>query len=69
MMFNKKIYGKMPNSPSGCYGNWQINLIWEDEMQGKIKHDMKESIMFGPQPFKVVIQLEKEIVYGFSVNK
>jgi hypothetical protein len=41
MMFNKKLYGKMPNSPPGCYGNWELNLIWEDEMQGRIKHNMK----------------------------
>ncbi len=30
MMFNKKLYGKMPNFPEGCYGNWEINLTWED---------------------------------------
>jgi hypothetical protein len=30
MMFSKKFYGKMPGSSQGSYGNWEINLTWED---------------------------------------
>ncbi len=56
-MFSKKLYGMMPNTPSGCYGNWQINLTWQDEMQGRLKHNMKEAIGFGPGVFKVMLEI------------
>lgn len=38
MMFNKKLYGRMAQFPLGCYGCWEINLTWEDELPGKILH-------------------------------
>jgi len=39
-MFSKKLYGKMIGFGNGCYGNWEINLTWEDEMQGRIRHNL-----------------------------
>lgn len=47
-MFHKTLYGKLPNKPKGCYANWEINLTWEDEMQGKIKHKLPQGVTFGP---------------------
>ena len=26
------------------YGNWLISLVWEDQMQGVVKHNMKEGV-------------------------
>jgi hypothetical protein len=37
-MFSKKMYGKMIGLAGGCYGNWEVNLTWEDEMKGRIIH-------------------------------
>lgn len=47
-MFHKALYGKLFNKSKGCYANWEINLSWEDEMQGKIKHPLPQGITFGP---------------------
>jgi hypothetical protein len=47
-MFHKVLYGKLPTESKGCYGNWEINLTWEDEMQGKVKHQLPQGRCFGP---------------------
>lgn len=31
---------------SGCYGNWEINLNWEDEISGHIRHKVNEGKIF-----------------------
>lgn len=54
-MFSKKIYGKMPKTKDGCYGNWEINLNWEDEIKGRVKHPMNEGKSFGNEPFWVAV--------------
>jgi hypothetical protein len=69
MMFSKKLYGQMTGSPKGCYGNWEVNLTWEDELQGRVRHSMSEAKNFGPNEFKVLIRLENEVVLGFVVSK
>lgn len=69
MMFSKKLYGRMTASPKGCYGNWEVNLTWEDELQGRVRHSMNEAKNFGPNDFKVLIRLEGEVVLGFDVSK
>jgi hypothetical protein len=69
MMFNKKLYGRMPGATQGCYGCWEINLTWEDEMPGKIIHNMAEQYSFGPEKFTVMVEVEGCMVFGFDVRK
>ena len=51
-MFNKQFYGRIFQDElkkEGCYGNWEFNLIWEDQLRGKIKYGYEEEcIKFGP---------------------
>ena len=69
MMFNKKLYGRMPHFPHGCYGCWEINMIWEDEFPGKIIHEMNEKYKFGDDEFTIMIELEGHMVFGCTINK
>lgn len=67
-MFTKNLYGRMiktANKGVGCYGNWEINFAWEDELQGKIKHPIKDCINFSEEGFYVALELEGELMYGF----
>ena len=56
-MFSKKLYGKIVSKTNGCYGNWEVNLTWEDEMQGRIKHDLAKGKCFGPENFFILVEL------------
>lgn len=68
-MFHKTLYGKLLNRPKGNYGNWEINLTWEDEMQGKVKHPLPQGRCFGPESFIVGIEIEKELLLCAEINK
>jgi hypothetical protein len=54
-MFTKKLYGKLIKFASGSYGNFEINLAFEDEMQGRIKHNLIIDRTFGPEKFTIGI--------------
>ncbi len=56
-MFTKKLYGRLNAFPVGSYGNFEVNLTFEDEMQGKIKHNLKIDRCFGPEPFMVSLEV------------
>lgn len=68
-MFHKILYGRLPGKSKGCYGNWEINLTWEDEMQGKVKHNLPQGISFGPESFCIGIEIEKELLYCVEITK
>ncbi len=52
-MFSKLLYGRVlwsswTNDDNvfreqgyGCYGNWELNLVWQDLLQGKISHSVE----------------------------
>ena len=69
MMFNKKLYGKMPFAEGGCFGCWEINMTWEDEMPGRVRHNLSDTIQFGSEGFLVLVEVEGEVMYGCTVNK
>lgn len=58
-MFSKQLYGKINShqGKEGYYGCWEINLSWEDELQGKTRHEMTNCIHFGPESFYVGIEI------------
>lgn len=48
-MFNKRLYGRYRKSEKdtkAVYGNWDISLFWEDELQGAI-HNTFTGLKFG----------------------
>jgi hypothetical protein len=70
-MFNKQLYGRIPNEgiAKGSYGNWEISLYWQDELQGRLKHNMLSCPHFGPESFFVGIEIECELLYCFEVKQ
>lgn len=71
-MFTKQLYGRMKNKQfqgQGCYGNWDIDFIWQDQLKGVVIKDMpEESGLFGPENFYVAIYKADILLYGFQVN-
>ena len=48
-MFTKSLYGRynrVRENEKGFYGNWDFSLVWEDEMQGRVKHSTENSVSF-----------------------
>lgn len=38
-MFTKQLYGRMKNpdfTSNGCYGNWDIDFVWQDQLKGVV---------------------------------
>lgn len=71
-MFTKQLYGRMKNSQyhqKGCYGNWDIDFIWQDQLKGTIIKPMPENnSIFGPENFFIAIYKMDMLLYGFQVN-
>lgn len=45
-MFSKQLYGRIKTdayASFGCYGNWDINFLWQDQLKGTVIKDMPSS--------------------------
>lgn len=71
-MFTKQLYGRLRNpefQSKGCYGNWDIDFLWQDQLKGVVIKDMPEpKSVFGPENFYVSICKANTILYAFQVN-
>jgi hypothetical protein len=67
-MFSKQLYGCV-GSEWGSYGNWEISLSWQDELQGRIRHPMTDCLHFGPESFYVGVEMEGLLLYAFLVRE
>jgi hypothetical protein len=70
-MFTKNLYGryqKFRENDRGFYGNWEISLVFEDEMQGRVKHSTNNSASF-TCPFFVGLEVEGSLLYCIEVSK
>lgn len=67
-MFSKQLYGRV-GSEWGSYGNWEISLSWQDELQGRIRHSMTDCLHFGPESFYVGVEMEGLLLYAFLVRE
>ena len=51
-MFTKQLYGRIRKENlvnKGCYGNWEIDFVWQDQLKGVVIKDMPEpKSIFGP---------------------
>ncbi len=50
-MFSKQLYGQIKTEnieKFGLYGNWEINLLYEPELHGRIKVSLDNCIKLGP---------------------
>ena len=58
-MFSKQLYGRLRNpeyEKEGCYGNWDINFLWQDQLKGTVIKDMPPpELTFGPESFYVAL--------------
>lgn len=70
-MFTKNLYGryqKVRENERGFYGNWELSLVFEDEMQGRVKHSITNSTLF-TCPFFVGLEVEGSLLYCIEVDK
>lgn len=71
-MFTKQLYGRIKNTEftqTGCYGNWDINFLWQDQLKGTVIKEMPSSeYIFGPEKFHVAIYKAESLFFGFEVK-
>jgi hypothetical protein len=69
-MFSKQLYGRMAGvSGDGCsYGNWEFSLSWQDELQGRVRHNLSGLESFGPESFFCGVEVEKQLFFAFEVT-
>lgn len=42
-------------------------MSYEEELPGVLRHDFKSGLFFGEESFRVAIEIEGEMAYGFEV--
>jgi hypothetical protein len=71
-MFSKQLYGRLKNKEfikTGCYGNWDITFVWQDQLKGVIVKNLpEEKYKFGPDQYFVAVYKESKLLFGFQVN-
>ena len=80
-MFVKTIYGRYSNSEQGflsgektygVYANWEMNMIWQDLLQGKIhRSNFEELTKFGGEGFYLMVWdfMEGEILLAMRIDQ
>lgn len=71
-MFSKQLYGRLKNkefAEHGCYGNWDISFLWQDQLRGTVTKEMPSSqYKFGPEKFYVGVFKGDMLLFGFEAK-
>ena len=71
-MFSKQLYGRIKTGQYanlGCYGNWDINFLWQDQLKGTVIKEMPSSeFTYGPDNFFVAIYKSEMLLFAFEVK-